>query len=329
MNNLDIWQELYAITKQWVELKPWEDIFSNNFIRIDFDDQPVYCIIMGKLGDCIGLSVYQGEEGLADLNSISSEPVDDTIMKYLMYDQTCITFYMSDREAVPKQQKKIIKDLGLKYRGRGNWPYFISYKKRFTPYHIDDNQAELLIKVFKKLIETMALYTNNEIDVDFEDNEMIWVHKQDNMWQYEAMCIPEVNKFTPVEITDQQIFEQLTMQEKNNDNIIIDLVYLHTSIVDDDYDRPVNALLFMVLDETSQMIIHSNILEPDDDEISETINFLINYILQAGIPEKVFIRNPAVWAACLDICERCKIEIQITPLSMIDYIIDQILGMNF
>lgn len=329
MNNLDTWQELYAITKQWVELKPWENIFSDDFIRIDFDDEPIYCTIMGKAGNCIGLSIYQGESGLEDLDSISSEPFDDTTMQYLMYDQTCTTFYMGNREDIPKQQKKIIKDLGLKYRGRGNWPYFISYKKRFSPYHIDDNQAELLIKVFKKLIETITIYNNKEIDVDFEDNEMIWVRKQDNNWQYEAMCIPEVNKFTPVELTNQQLLTDLKAAPKNNNNIIMDLVYMNTKIKDDRYDRPVNTLLFMVLDETSQMITYFDILEPEDDEISKTIDFMINYILQAGCPEKIFIRNPAVWSACLDICERCKIELHVTALPMIDYIIAQMLEMNF
>lgn len=37
----------------------------------------------------------------------------------MMYDQNCLTLSMGDRDEVPFQQKQIIKELGLKYRGRG------------------------------------------------------------------------------------------------------------------------------------------------------------------------------------------------------------------
>lgn len=59
---------------------------------------------MGQLGDCIGFSIYEGEQGYRDLNSISLEYEEDRVIQYMMFDQTCLTFYMGDREEVPSSQ---------------------------------------------------------------------------------------------------------------------------------------------------------------------------------------------------------------------------------
>ena len=153
-NNLETWKKLYETTKIWSTKKPWLSLESNDWIQIEFDDmESIYCTIMGSLGECIGLSIYQGDAGLADLISISREYDDIDLSTYMMFDQNCITLYMGNRDEVPKHQKNIIKQLGLRYRGNGNWPYFLSFKKGFMPFDIDDNQAALLIKVMEKLLE--------------------------------------------------------------------------------------------------------------------------------------------------------------------------------
>lgn len=93
------------------------------------------------------------------------------------------------------------------------------------------------------------------------------------------------------------------------------------SITENDFDRPINPLMFIVLDEETQMIMATHFLSPDDDEIGLVLSFLIEYILKEGKPDCLFIRNPAVWAAIVDVCKECDIELITTPLQMIDYII--------
>ena len=114
-NNLNVWQELYTVIQEWNKIKPWTYIGSNDWIKISFENEDsFYCSIMGQMNDCIGISIYTGDEGYSDLMSITAEPIDKSVTKYLMYDQTCLTFYMGDREEVPTQQKKIIKECHVK-----------------------------------------------------------------------------------------------------------------------------------------------------------------------------------------------------------------------
>ena len=59
--NTVVWRKLYKLSDQLQKLKPWEYIWSGDYICIELaPDDVVYCIVMGRNGDCIGLSIYEG-----------------------------------------------------------------------------------------------------------------------------------------------------------------------------------------------------------------------------------------------------------------------------
>ena len=166
-----------------------------------------------------------------------------------------------------------------------------------------------------------------EIDVKFDKDEMINAYQKGNQWYYEPIIIPQLDKFISVELSDENEKQKIINQHYNNNNLIIDFVYLNTPIDDKNYDRPVNPLLFIVLDETSQIIIYNHMLSPEEDEIEVVLFFLCSYILEDGIPQTIFIRNPSIWCAIKNLCECCKIHLQLTPLPMIDYIVNDMKSM--
>ena len=217
-HDLNIWKKLYDVANQWKISKPWQKVWSNDWIKIDLPDDNYYCSIMGKMGDCIGLSIYRGNDGLKDLESLLIEQVDSSVTNYIMHDQTCLVFYLGDRVEVPKQQKEIIKELGLRYRGNGNWPYFLSYKKRFIPNHINDSQARILVQVMQQLLEITDLYDKKEIDVKFDKDEMINAYQKGNQWYYEPIIIPQLDKFISVELSDENEKQKIINQHYNNNN---------------------------------------------------------------------------------------------------------------
>lgn len=318
-SNLETWKKLYETTKIWSTKKPWLSLESNDWIQIEFDDmESIYCTIMGSLGECIGLSIYQGDAGLADLISISREYDDIDLSTYMMFDQNCITLYMGNRDEVPKHQKNIIKQLGLRYRGNGNWPYFLSFKKGFMPFDIDDNQAALLIKVMEKLLEIVPYYQKGKIDVEFEENEMIYAHIENNQWQYEAICIPDIDKFVAVIPENEKLMNKLKATSYNDNELIIDINYAAGFVTDPDYSQPINPLLVIVFDKKSEMIVFQEMLKPDDDEIQLALDFLVSYILQYGRPRTIYFKNPIVWCALSELCIQCKIALKISKLPLVD-----------
>lgn len=284
---------------------------------------------MGKLGDCIGLSIYQGDEGYADLCSISKEFDDAAVMRYMMYEQNCLTFYMGDRDEVPSQQKKIIRELGLKYRGKGNWPYFLSFQKRFYSYHINNDELNVFINVLERLVDIIQKYYQHKIDVDYDREEMIYAYMKDNQWIYEARVRKDdIDKMIPIELTDWQYLQKCMKQPQTHNQLIIDLAYLSGGMRDQNYDKPINPLIFIVMDLQSQTILTMNILKPEEDELFYCIRFLCEYMENHGKPETVFIRNPAVYCAIADICHKCQIELCQARLDMIDNVLEE-MGSHF
>lgn len=323
MQRYEVWRQLYTYVDEWVQLKPWEVLWSNDFVALEINEKTYYCTIMGKLGDCIGVSIYEGEEGYADLCSIAHEYPDQAITQYMMFEQNCLTFYMGDREEVPKGQKEIIKKLGLKYRGKGHWPYFLSFVPRFYPYEINDQQTSVIVQVFKHLIPLMKAYMNHEVAVDFDNGEILFAHDHHG-WKYEAIQRPEEQeKFYVVDLEDQQYLNYLKELPQTQNQYIIDLAYLSGGLVDEAYDRPVSSLVLLALDVDSQQIIKVSMPRPEDDEIIECISMFCELMQDYGKPKDIFIRNPRVFSSIISICEECQVEVHVTSLPMMDDIFAQ------
>ncbi len=323
MQRYEVWRQLYTYVDEWVQLKPWEVLWSNDFVALEINEKTYYCTIMGKLGDCIGVSIYEGEEGYADLCSIAHEYPDQAITQYMMFEQNCLTFYMGDREEVPKGQKEIIKKLGLKYRGKGHWPYFLSFVPRFYPYEINDQQASVIVQVFKHLIPLMKAYMNHEVAVDFDNGEILFAHDHHG-WKYEAIQRPEEQeKFYVVDLEDQQYLNYLKELPQTQNQYIIDLAYLSGGLVDEAYDRPVSSLVLLALDVDSQQIIKVSMPRPEDDEIIECISMFCELMQDYGKPKDIYIRNPRVFSSIISICEECQVEVHVTSLPMMDDIFAQ------
>lgn len=254
----NIWKQLYTLINEWIQLGAWKFIRSNDIVGLEINGATYYCTIMGQLGDCIGFSIYEGEQGYRDLNSISLEYEEDCVIQYMMFDQTCLTFYMGDREEVPSSQRQMMKTLGFKYRGKGNWPYFLSFQLRFYPYEINDYQAKIMIQVLEQLIPLMKAYINKEVVVDFDQDEMLYTH--DGI--YEARALPPVkDKFPTLTITDKGNLETIPQSFRQ---FIIDLAYLKGGIVEAGYDRPISGLVLLAMELESQEIVYMNLLKVEE-----------------------------------------------------------------
>lgn len=326
MQNTNVWKKMYELSDQLVNMQPWQYLWSEDYVCLELSpDDIVYCTIMGRNKECIGLSFYQGDEGYADLCSLSHTYNDIEVTKYVMFEQNSLTWYLGDREEVPAEQRQIMKKLGLTYEGRNQWPYFISYESQYYPSPINEHEAKRFIKVLEVLIKVLQKYIVEKIDVDFDRGEMIHGYWQDQQWICDAMCVPEeIDKFAPIELSDLSVFHQLKGKIKSKQKLYMDLVYLNSYIEDKMFKKPANALMFIVVDGSSEMILHGEILKPGDDEIEVILSFFVPYLLEKTIPQTICLRNPMIYSAIVDICERCNIDMNMTDFSMIDNIMEEI-----
>ena len=68
------WEKLYEVTCNLKALEPWKYFWDTQLIAIFLKDseEPVFASIIGCGGNCYGISVYEGLEGLRDFDMIAS-----------------------------------------------------------------------------------------------------------------------------------------------------------------------------------------------------------------------------------------------------------------
>lgn len=72
--SLDQWKELYDAALKLKALEPWKYLDSTDLIAIKLQgmEEPVFMSVMGRLGTCYGVSMYEGMDGLADFDMVAN-----------------------------------------------------------------------------------------------------------------------------------------------------------------------------------------------------------------------------------------------------------------
>lgn len=329
--SLNQWKELYDETLKLKALEPWKYLDSADLIAIKLQgmEEPVFMSVMGRLGTCYGVSMYEGMDGLADFDMVANaEGKNGPSIYDTMMDQSCITWYAGDRDEVPEAQKKVIKELGLKFRGKGQWQYFLSFEKGYTPFTLDARETGILTEAFKGLFMAVRAIKEKRISVDFEQGEILWrlYNTETKEWNMFAGPLPPCKREYPeIELEDQELRQKLKEQRQTNQELAIELAYLQTEIRDQEYDRPLCPRVLIVMDWKRDMILNMDLMRPEDYEIDVILNFFIPYVLSNGRMKKIRARNPWVFAALIEICEYCGIELVKTGLGKVDNILKEMM----
>jgi len=185
---LDEWSKLYTAAIRVKEIAPWEwmteaDIFGvkSRFaspLRSEQDpetEQLGFVSVMGMLGEHLALAVYLGPEGLygfwgfqrlADtakdasrqgkpflLSRILSDDVLPEVFFRLPHFQTSF----ENRNELRQKDRDLIKQLGLKFRGRQAWPMFRSYRPGFWPWYLEAWEVRFLTHALEQAVEADAV----------------------------------------------------------------------------------------------------------------------------------------------------------------------------
>jgi len=142
-SSLKIWQELYHAADEFKKIQPWKWLYDSDIfgVRNPLDSEIGYCSVMGALGEVFSLMMYLGSDGLAvysDALSGKLAPQD------MLFHMRGLMASFEDRAELTKSDYQVIKDLGLKFRGRGAWPLFRSYRPGYQPWYLEEAEAVFL-----------------------------------------------------------------------------------------------------------------------------------------------------------------------------------------
>lgn len=311
---LEQWKELYEVTMNIKDLKPWEYFFDMDVITIILPnlDEPVYCNIMGRGGEFFGIGTYAGFKAIYGFYKVGN---NHTIpMAQIPRYQHLVMCNFGNRDELRKDQWELVKKLGYKFRGKNNWIYFNSHEPGYTPYIPDNEEVILLTEVFKNLFIAIRTYIENDFEVDFKNGETLlrgYDEKIQDWYTCNAPILVKQIKYPVPIIQDELLVNKLKKAKCNNGDVEIDRVYLNTPINNKNLERPILPKMIVLSDCISGTILDYRMLNKEDDEIEKTLSCLINYIKQLGRPKIIFVRDEYIETILSDLCKKIKIELKI------------------
>ena len=312
---IEQWKDLYEVTTRIKELKPWKKFWDMDLIGVikDDDEDAVFYSVLGRGGDCYGIAVYEGFEGLNSFLMLTMQRSMNLSTEYAMFNQKNLTCYWGNRNELSDKQRKIIKELGYTYRGKNQWLYFLSFEPGYYPYNMDADEVVRMNEHMQNLERALNCFDEEAESVDFEHGNMyhIMLDEENEIISTGEMPLPFTSfQFGNLLITDEELLSDLAKVPKCNAVLEADVSVLGASVTDKKYDRPANPALSLLGDANSGAVIKFEMLKPEDDAIVMLAEILIGFIFQFGAPKEVRVTNVIVEAGLEQICDVCKIKLR-------------------
>ena len=313
--SLEQWKVLYEAATRIKELKPWEKFWDMDLIGICSGDEEdtVFYSILGRGGDCYGIAVYEGYEGLNTFMMLTMQERMNLTSEYAMFHQKNLTCYWGNREELTDKQRKTIKELGYTYRGKNQWLYFLSFEPGYFPYNMNQEEVLRMSEHMQNLELALKCYEEDQVQVNFEDGNMFHVvldEDHDILSRGEAPLPFTAFQYGNLLITDEELLSDLAKVPKCNAILEADVSVLGASVSDKKYERPANPALPLLGDAKTGVILKFEMVEPQEDAMVILAEILIGFIFQYGAPKEVRVSNVIVEAGLEQVCEVCGIKLR-------------------
>ncbi len=320
--SLEQWQSLYEVAIKLKELKPWEHLWDMDLIAILLPEyeEPFFCSVMGKAGECNAIGTYEGLEHIQGFYYVVDNP--KIPFSQMVRYQNNMMCYFGNRQELQSKELKIIKDLGLKFRGKNEWIYFHSFETGYAPYTLEQSQVVKLTLVFRQLYMALAALIEEKVKVDFQEGNILLrtFEEESNLWYtYETpnFIPPRIQR--KITISDELLVTKLAKNEETKDEIELDTLYINAVINDKTLERPILGNLLILADRKSGIIIDQNMLSPEDNLTNNVLNIFINYVMQKGKPKTLCVRDEYMLDLLQDLCDRIGVTIKVNEkLKVID-----------
>ncbi|MEW6299272.1 MAG: hypothetical protein AB1671_16280 [Thermodesulfobacteriota bacterium] len=188
------WAALYDAAVAFKQLGCWEWMYDSDLFGVQNPEtgEVGYCCVLGNLGEVFALNVYPGAEGLESywaLHELHEDPASDVPLdaQALLGSQKCLMASFEDRADLHKTDVRLIRELGLQFRGKKAWPLFRNYLPGFLPWFLTSREEVRFLTVALQQAQDVALKMKENPDYltpPEDDKELYLVRvRQDERWQ--------------------------------------------------------------------------------------------------------------------------------------------------
>jgi hypothetical protein len=315
----DEWRELYTAAVAFRDAAPWQWMWDGDVFGVqDAESGEIgYCCVMGRGGEHYALGVYLGSEGLEilwDMRREAHKEIEDPIE--IIATQLCLMASFEDRNQLRQRDLDLIKTLGLKFRGRNQWPLFRSYRPGYEPWYLTAEEARFLTACLQQSLDVAPRFRANPrllpqpsprgsylVRVPERRGED-WVWK--DTLQRPAPVPPAANAMPPL---DEARLKRLRELPATRGALEMDYFYSGTIIQEDKEARPYLGQVVVAVDAASGMVVGTNVASLVDAPATAARQLLETIERMGMRPGSIEVQRDDLLAALKPIADRLGIRL--------------------
>lgn len=313
------WAALNEAAIKFKNLRCWEWMNDSDLFGVENPESGEigYCCVLGQLGEVLALNVYPGSEGLAsywrlhDASSAAMEQEEALDNRALISTQLCLMASFEDRSELHQKDLQIIRAIGMKFRGKNQWPMFRSYRPGFVPWFLTQPEVRFLSVALRQAVEVATRFRDNPdlLDSPDGDSELYFVRvleeeTWENRWQrpapYKArLSVPLLDEVRLARIQRSKFPRRTTWYA----------AYVVLPMVIEEGDRPYYPCGFPVLSEEG-MALGIDLFKPGEVEHALGDKFLNLVEKLKCLPEHLLVANEEAFHLLEPIAGRLGFQIK-------------------
>ena len=253
------WLALHGAFRRYCDASPWEQLANEDVLVVNDPTGHFkgYCVALGDGGVAYGLGVYLGDRGLLNyLTTMTSE--EEPVGAEVLERGLALTAVLGDREELGNGERKAMRALGLRYRGRGRWPIFRSAIPGHWPWYVNADEARFLTIALDNVRDVAERIGQGMLDLyaDRDPGEVLTRSLRGDAWrdEWEPLRPPAL----PVEEHPADMDRLRTISGSapvGSAAWEVTASYIPTGVQDRRGDRPYLPTLVMVVEGNSGLIL--------------------------------------------------------------------------
>ena len=300
--NISTLKELYDKVVKFKELQCWQwltnmDIFG---VKDPESGEIGYCSVLGNGGIEFGISVFLGIKGLKILLQMTSLGLEEEDLRNLYFELRGLRLSFFDRKDLTKKDLKIIKELGLKFRGRNQWPQLRSFYPYHEPWYLTDDEAKFFTLIIEQAMDVALRFKdeNHKLYQYFKQGKIL-VRVPEKIgdkltWKDDFVPVPN-----NIDITTRIKIDIAKIEDFKN-YPIADLVFefdvdILLNPMREPNQRPYYPFIMLWIDHKSGFVLNFNVVHPDDRFNKIVPEFLNLFAQMKVLPKRILVRNPLIY----------------------------------
>jgi hypothetical protein len=315
------WRKLYQAAIRVKEIAPWDwmtetDIFG---VQDPETDEIGFVSIMGMLGEHLAVAVYLGAEGLYSFWGF--QQIADSAPPEALLGMLHLQASFEDRGELSTKDRAVIKELGLKFRGRQEWPMFRSYRPGYLPWYLEAPEARTLTYALEQAVEVVLRFKEDPAMLDPSDEESYLVRvprevRGNLAWEDEVVRVPPVEPEPIPIVMDMEALEYVKQLPRGEHTLEMELSVFPAPIQEKGA-RPYLPYMLLMVESQSGVILGNELLasEPGLMEMWGLVPMkVVHQLARIGLlPREIKVRSFQLLALLQLLEEELEVEVKAAP----------------